>query len=74
MRSEREWIEWMRRRMHHYVIVNLRKMGFNGAASPPAAASVIYLSLSLHPFLSLRFTLSTINLFPITLCLSTNLS
>lgn len=31
--------------MHHYVIVNPRKIGFNGAVSPPTAALVIYLSL-----------------------------
>lgn len=31
--------------MHHYVIVNPRKMGFNGAVSPPTAALVLHLSL-----------------------------
>lgn len=42
-------IDLMRERIHHYIIVNPKKIGFNRTVSPPLAASVI------HPPLSATF-------------------
>lgn len=67
--EEQEWTGWRRWRRHHYVILNPKKMGVNGAASSSTAASVIYLSLFptcpislLHPIKHQSFSNYTLSL------------